>query len=72
VVKGKTAFGKPSTVWSLTIGTRSTSSSSTTGSSSRATAMTSSADPTIRNITSADADGEITFGAMPPSMSPML
>ena len=30
-----------------------------------------SADPTIRNISSADADGEITLGAIPPSINPM-
>ena len=38
----------------------------------RVTVTTSSADPTMRNITSADAAGEITLGAMPPSINPML
>ena len=28
--------------------------------------------PTVRNITSASADGEITFGATPPEMRPIV
>ena len=43
----------------------------TSGSSAFTAARTSSASPTIRNITSAEACGGTTFGATPPSMSPI-
>jgi len=72
VVNGKTADGNPSTVCSLTIGTRRTSSTTTSGSSDLTSRSTSSADPTMRNMISAVASGEITFGAMPPSIDPSV
>jgi hypothetical protein len=63
---------KAPTVCSLTIGTRNISSDVTNRSSGWTAWRIVSAGPTVRKSTSADADGEITLGAIPPSIKPIL
>ena len=72
VVYGKTAVSKPGTTFILTGGTSSTCSIATRRSSGATARRTSAASLTVRNMTSASADGETTFGATPPLIRPTV
>ena len=71
VVKAKAAVSKPGTVRIRTGGTSSTVSIATRARSGARRSRTSVPGPTVRKMSSASADGEITFGAMPPEMRPV-
>ena len=73
VVNENTVVSMPGTGVRTTGGTTSTSSTERDG--RRADSISrrkGSWPPTVRNMSSASADGEITFGATPPLMSPTL
>ena len=72
VVYGKTADSNPGTVVSRTGGTPRMCSTVTRLSSGAIARRISAASPTVRNISSASAEGETTFGATPPAMSPTV
>ena len=71
VVKAKAAASKPGTVRIRTGGTSSTVSRATRDRNGASRSRTSEPGPTVRKLSSASADGEITFGAIPPEMRPV-
>ena len=72
VVYGNTAVSKPGIVCIRTAGMSRTGSTATIVSITLNAARTGAPSPTIRNISSADAWGDTTLGATPPSMSPTV